>query len=158
MWLAYKCTVANCEKSFTVRSNAKRHLRTHGINPSSSDMLSRPGFTVGFEEPMVTQVHDAGRQPSRYRWIPQIPSYQEHELGSSSSAIDGVSRTGITFPVSMSSSSSSSTLANGSDDEYDELASSSVADVHWSQDDYNNRDTDEFSGTYPIYRERSRRA
>ncbi|KAF8556838.1 hypothetical protein OG21DRAFT_1375926, partial [Imleria badia] len=70
----YKCIVANCDKSFAVRSNAKRHLRTHGINPSSPDAFSMPRFTVGFEEPMVTQVHDAGRQPSRYRWITHNPS------------------------------------------------------------------------------------
>ncbi|KAG8217001.1 hypothetical protein J3R82DRAFT_7315 [Butyriboletus roseoflavus] len=72
----FKCVVANCEKSFAVRSNAKRHLRTHGINPSSFDLLSTPHFAVGFEEPMVTQVYDAGRQRSR----------------SSSSAADGGSR------------------------------------------------------------------
>ncbi|KAI0037329.1 hypothetical protein FA95DRAFT_1529483, partial [Auriscalpium vulgare] len=29
----YKCPIATCEKSFTVRSNAKRHLRTHGVVP-----------------------------------------------------------------------------------------------------------------------------
>ncbi|KAH0826704.1 hypothetical protein J3R83DRAFT_5097 [Lanmaoa asiatica] len=153
----YKCIVANCEKSFAVRSNAKRHLRTHGINPSSPDILSTPRFAVGFEEPMVTQVHDAGRQPSRYRWIPHNPSPHESMLlrqGPSSSAIDGGSRTGLTFQASMSSATSS-TMSNGSDDDYDEAASSS-ADVHQYQSDYN-RSTDEFSGTYPNYGEHSRR-
>lgn len=144
--LAYKCIVPNCEKSFAVRSNAKRHLRTHGINPSSSDVLSAPRFSVGFDVPMVTQVHDAGKQPTRYRWIPQ---------GSSSSTADDGSHTGITFQASMSSATSSN-LSNGSDDDYDEVGSSSVADTHQYQNDYN-RGTDEFSGTYLNYRERPRR-
>lgn len=60
------------------------------------------------------------------------------------------------FQASMSSTSSSA-LSNGSDDEYDELASPSVSDVHQSQDDYTDRDTDELSGTLPIYREQFRR-
>lgn len=152
--------VPGCDKSFAVRSNAKRHLRTHGINPSSPEVLARPRFTVGFEEPMVTQVHDAGRQPSRYRWIPHNPS--THELdwprqGSSTTAMDSISRTGIMFQASMSSTSSS-VVSNGSDEDYDELASSS-AEIHQSHDDYNNRDAnrDEFSGTYPMYEEHPRR-
>ncbi|KAI0066924.1 hypothetical protein BV25DRAFT_1765791, partial [Artomyces pyxidatus] len=29
----FKCPIAACAKSFTVRSNAKRHLRTHGVLP-----------------------------------------------------------------------------------------------------------------------------
>lgn len=156
MRLAYKCIVANCEKSFAVRSNAKRHLRTHGINPSSTDVLSTPRFAVGFEEPMVTQVHDAGKQPSRYRWITHNPSPQESEWfrqGSSSSGAHGGSRTGLTFQASMSSATSS-TPSNGSDDDHDEAGSSSVTDVRQYQSDYN-RGTDEFSGTYPNYRDDS---
>ncbi|KAG8216939.1 hypothetical protein J3R82DRAFT_7216 [Butyriboletus roseoflavus] len=151
----YKCNVANCDKSFAVRSNAKRHLRTHGINPSSSDILSAPRFAVGFEEPMVTQVHDAGKQPASYRWIPHNQSHEGewHPQGSSSSVAGG-SRTGLTFQVSMSSATSSS-VSNGSDDDYDEVASSSVADTQQYQNDYN-RGTDEVSGAYPNYRKHSR--
>ncbi|KAH7907945.1 hypothetical protein BJ138DRAFT_1069585 [Hygrophoropsis aurantiaca] len=68
----YKCSVPSCGKTFAVRSNAKRHLRTHGINPSTCDS-SPPGsrFTVGFEEPVVTQVHDSGKRPMTIKWIPQ---------------------------------------------------------------------------------------
>ena len=158
MRLAYKCIVANCEKSFAVRSNAKRHLRTHGINPSSPDVLAIPHFAIGFEEPMVTQVHDAGKQPSRYRWITHNPPPHESEWGrqgSSSSVIDGGSRTGLTFQASMSSATSS-TFSNGSDDGYEEVTSSSVADVHQYQSDYS-RGADEFPGSYPNYGEQSRR-
>ncbi|KAF8137609.1 hypothetical protein EV363DRAFT_1157424 [Boletus edulis] len=150
----YKCIVPNCDKSFAVRSNAKRHLRTHGINPSSPDALSIPRFTVGFEKPLVTQVHDAGRQPSRYRWITQNPPPQEIDWscqGSSSSAIDGSSRTGLTFQTSMSSATSS-TLSNASDDDYEQLRSSSI-DVNRYQSDYS-RGADEF---YPNYGEHTRR-
>ena len=155
MWLAFKCTVSNCDKSFAVRSNAKRHLRTHGINPSSHDALSTPSFTVGFEVPMVTQVHDAGRRPSRYRWIPHNPSPPESEWGRQGSSHGGSSRTGLTFQTSMSSVTSS-TLSNASDDDYEEVASSSVVDVHQYQSEYN-RDMDEFPGSYPNYGEHSRR-
>ncbi|KAI0266523.1 hypothetical protein BC834DRAFT_788584, partial [Gloeopeniophorella convolvens] len=31
----YRCPVQSCAKSFTVRSNAKRHIRTHGIHSPS---------------------------------------------------------------------------------------------------------------------------
>ncbi|KAH9074142.1 hypothetical protein EDB83DRAFT_2196298, partial [Lactarius deliciosus] len=31
----YKCPVPSCAKSFTVRSNAKRHIRTHGLHSPS---------------------------------------------------------------------------------------------------------------------------
>ncbi|KAH7886996.1 hypothetical protein F5I97DRAFT_1788250, partial [Phlebopus sp. FC_14] len=84
----FRCSVPNCDKSFAVRSNAKRHLRTHGINPSTCDTgSSSPRFMVGFEVPLVTHVHDAGRQPARYRWIPQsnVAQTARQWLGSPSS-------------------------------------------------------------------------
>ena len=34
-FLAYKCPVSDCDKAFAVRSNARRHLKTHGVAPSS---------------------------------------------------------------------------------------------------------------------------
>ncbi|KAJ8596188.1 hypothetical protein M405DRAFT_726757 [Rhizopogon salebrosus TDB-379] len=67
----FKCPVPSCDKRFAVRSNAKRHLKTHGINPSLIEGPS-PGsnFIVGFEEPLVNHhVHDIGRSPTRLRWI-----------------------------------------------------------------------------------------
>ncbi|EPQ52082.1 hypothetical protein GLOTRDRAFT_11198, partial [Gloeophyllum trabeum ATCC 11539] len=68
----YKCTVPNCNKSFAVRSNAKRHLRTHGIIPTS-EPSSRPAskFTVGFETPMVSPTaHEMTKIPNKLKWIP----------------------------------------------------------------------------------------
>lgn len=68
----YKCPVPSCDRHFAVRSNAKRHLKTHGINPSLMEGPSQgTNFMVGFEEPLVNHhVHDSGRPPTRLRWIP----------------------------------------------------------------------------------------
>ncbi|OBZ67330.1 Zinc finger protein 18 [Grifola frondosa] len=68
----YKCPIPTCTKSFAVRSNAKRHLRTHGIFPTSEHANASPSqFTVGFETPLVSEVHDVGKLPSKLRWVPQ---------------------------------------------------------------------------------------
>ena len=59
---AFKCPLALCPKTFAVRSNARRHLRTHGITippPSArSGRTHDEGFRVGFETPVVIDVHD----------------------------------------------------------------------------------------------------
>jgi hypothetical protein len=66
--------VATCEKSFAVRSNAKRHLRTHGIyslpDPRVPGSVAQQ-FNVGFQIPQVTNVPDVVPLPQRLRWIPQ---------------------------------------------------------------------------------------
>ncbi|EIN08559.1 hypothetical protein PUNSTDRAFT_45031 [Punctularia strigosozonata HHB-11173 SS5] len=92
----YKCPVPGCGRDFGVRSNAKRHLRTHGIHPPSSSSSSGSrggggphlqrvrgggGYAVGFEDPVV---HDntflitggggrggGGIGTRRLRWVPQ---------------------------------------------------------------------------------------
>ena len=55
-----------------MRSNAKRHLRTHGIFPSAEhgSGTSPSQFTVGFDTPLVSEVHEAGKLPSKLRWVP----------------------------------------------------------------------------------------
>ena len=54
-----------------MRSNAKRHLRTHGIFPSAEHGGASPSqYTVGFDTPVVSDVHEAGRLPPRLRWVP----------------------------------------------------------------------------------------
>ena len=69
--LAFKCPIPTCTKSFAVRSNAKRHLRTHGIFPTSDHPSTSPSqFTVGFDTPLVSEVHEAGKLPSKLRWVP----------------------------------------------------------------------------------------
>ncbi|KAM5537593.1 hypothetical protein V8D89_008671 [Ganoderma adspersum] len=67
----FKCPIPTCTKSFAVRSNAKRHLRTHGIFPTSDHPSTSPSqFTVGFDTPLVSEVHEAGKLPSKLRWVP----------------------------------------------------------------------------------------
>ncbi|KAI0642802.1 hypothetical protein C8Q79DRAFT_896184, partial [Trametes meyenii] len=67
----FKCPIPTCTKSFAVRSNAKRHLRTHGIFPSADHASTSPSqFTVGFDTPLVSEVHEAGKLPSKLRWVP----------------------------------------------------------------------------------------
>ncbi|KAI0370577.1 hypothetical protein BV20DRAFT_943852 [Pilatotrama ljubarskyi] len=69
----FKCPIPTCTKSFAVRSNAKRHLRTHGIFPSAdahSGGTSPSQFTVGFDTPLVSEVHEAGKLPPKLRWVP----------------------------------------------------------------------------------------
>ncbi|KAJ3544744.1 hypothetical protein NM688_g5708 [Phlebia brevispora] len=67
----YKCPIPTCTKSFAVRSNAKRHLRTHGIFPTSDHNTAPTQFTVGFDAPIVSEVHEAGKLPPKLRWVPQ---------------------------------------------------------------------------------------
>lgn len=81
----HKCPVPDCDKWFTVRSNAKRHVvKTHGITVAIGETPSTPPYSVGFEQPVVNDVHDSGRQPSRYRWISQNAAPNESSLLSTS--------------------------------------------------------------------------
>lgn len=70
---AFKCIYDGCAKTFAVRSNARRHLKTHGITPAACASPSLTSiFNIGFEEPVVNDVqHDMGRPPSRLKWIVQ---------------------------------------------------------------------------------------
>ncbi|KIK93414.1 hypothetical protein PAXRUDRAFT_12679 [Paxillus rubicundulus Ve08.2h10] len=154
----YKCTVPSCDKRFAVRSNARRHLRTHGIHPSSFDNASsNSGFVVGFDEPLVTQVHDTGRQPSRYRWITQPPHPTNWLSPGSSTISEGAPHAGPTFQVTLSRSSVvSGTQSNGSDDDYEPTAALFTSESQHQHLSDHNRNSDEFSGTYPGRREHSR--
>ena len=52
---AYPCGFPGCTRSFGVRSNAKRHLRTHGVIPApaiNSNSTDAP-YIVGFCPPMI---------------------------------------------------------------------------------------------------------
>ncbi|KAG6334715.1 hypothetical protein ID866_4375 [Astraeus odoratus] len=104
----FKCLVEGCDKSFAVRSNARRHLKTHGINPATYDTSPTTSYTVGFEQPVVNDVHDTGKQPSRYRWIPQSPAPHTN-VWLCSSAPTGY------FPLSLAAS-----LSCSDDDNLDE--------------------------------------
>jgi len=59
--IAFTCPVSSCNKKFAVRSNAKRHLRTHGIMPTPDmSFISTPA-----EDKDVAPVLDTTC------WIPQ---------------------------------------------------------------------------------------
>lgn len=63
----FPCGFPGCTRSFGVRSNAKRHLRTHGViptpsvNPNSADAP----YIVGFCPPMIGVPQLSSRQPSQ---------------------------------------------------------------------------------------------
>lgn len=78
----YPCTFPGCTRSFAVRSNAKRHLRTHGIIPPPavpSSSLASPSakpYAVGFSPPTIVQgpeyveSHQMARAPVTLKWMP----------------------------------------------------------------------------------------
>lgn len=65
----YACIFPGCEQRFTVRSNAKRHLRVHGVDPSEI----RPGptpYIVNFNDPIIVHSVDTHiSHPKRIRWV-----------------------------------------------------------------------------------------
>ncbi|KAF9554398.1 hypothetical protein CPC08DRAFT_175419 [Agrocybe pediades] len=73
----YACAYPGCTRAFSVVSNAKRHMRTHGLGVTADDTEhpSAP-YVVGFEEPVViaqpeveTSAVSGRSQPFRLRWI-----------------------------------------------------------------------------------------
>ncbi|KAJ3993393.1 hypothetical protein F5050DRAFT_1577713 [Lentinula boryana] len=73
----FSCAYPGCERTFTVRSNAKRHLRTHGIHPEDAiadSMIPRSttsDFEVSFDEPVVQQHdHELSSVVPQLRWMP----------------------------------------------------------------------------------------
>ncbi|KAF8889584.1 hypothetical protein BD779DRAFT_1519959 [Infundibulicybe gibba] len=68
----YPCGFPGCRRSFAVRSNAKRHLRTHGVLPLPT--LDDPApYVVGFSAPTVMPPPSAqvpSKAPFRLRWMP----------------------------------------------------------------------------------------
>ena len=66
--IAFTCPVQSCNKKFAVRSNAKRHLRTHGIMPTPDmSFISTP-----------VERNDVTTAPEPAFWIPQ--SLKERHL------------------------------------------------------------------------------
>jgi len=73
----FKCPARDCDESFTVRSNAKRHLKTHGPDPSPPDTCGPPSFAVGFESPYIAHnTHDSGGALPQLKWVPPSPATQ----------------------------------------------------------------------------------
>jgi hypothetical protein len=89
--IAFGCMYPGCEQRFTVRSNAKRHLKTHGIDPSTIKSQPTP-FIVNFDNPIVHSVGTRLRNPKRIKWIPSsiLPYNNARKLHSDSlSASEG---------------------------------------------------------------------
>ncbi|KZT25762.1 hypothetical protein NEOLEDRAFT_1092293 [Neolentinus lepideus HHB14362 ss-1] len=89
----FKCPIPTCDKHFTVRSNAKRHLRTHrSLSPSDPIFGgSSSGASSGdieFDAPVVTEVHESG--PKRLRWTrPSVSLRPISELVTKKANSDG---------------------------------------------------------------------
>lgn len=142
----YKCPVPSCDRHFAVRSNAKRHLKTHGINPSLMEGPSQgTNFMVGFEEPLVNHhVHDAGRPPTRLRWIPHSLATRTQPvtewIGSQPLGGDESKRTCPTIlPVALPAGAPSSSLSQASAYRYDDsndYAEAGSRHYHPSQNDF----------------------
>lgn len=141
----YKCPVSSCDRHFAVRSNAKRHLKTHGINPSLMESPSQgTNFMVGFEEPLVNHhVHDAGRPPTRLRWIPHSLATRAQPVtgwvGSQSLGGDESKRTCPVLSVALPAGAPSSSLNQGPAYHYDDsndYAEAGSRHYHPSQNDF----------------------
>ncbi|KAH9994688.1 hypothetical protein BJV77DRAFT_994178 [Russula vinacea] len=63
----YKCPVTSCAKSFTVRSNAKRHIRTHGVHLAQA---AEAASLFGADSPLAPTDKDTQRA-LRIRWVGQ---------------------------------------------------------------------------------------
>lgn len=72
--LAFPCEFPGCSRTFAVRSNAKRHLRTHGVIPAPAAENTQPApYVVDFSAPTV--LHPSGplaepKGPLKLRWMP----------------------------------------------------------------------------------------
>ncbi|KAF8635463.1 hypothetical protein AX15_000438 [Amanita polypyramis BW_CC] len=110
----YPCTFPGCTRKFAVRSNAKRHLRTHGVIPAPTATTSSPGssstvpYVVGFNpptivEPSEAETHQMKRGPFTLKWMP--PSLSAMMNASKLRTISDVEESDI----------------DEEDDEYDEL-------------------------------------
>ncbi|KAF9078714.1 hypothetical protein BDP27DRAFT_1154401, partial [Rhodocollybia butyracea] len=75
--LPFSCEYPGCNRTFTVRSNAKRHLRIHGISPDDAiaDSLAprapTADFEVNFDKPLVQkQEHELYCGVPELKWMP----------------------------------------------------------------------------------------
>ncbi|KAF9445205.1 hypothetical protein P691DRAFT_735357 [Macrolepiota fuliginosa MF-IS2] len=71
----FECGFPGCSKRFSVSSNAKRHLRTHGVGLSPSDEPAPLPYVVDFEEPVVVAMDcddtsAPAAEPLSLRWMP----------------------------------------------------------------------------------------
>ncbi|KAG6917114.1 hypothetical protein DXG01_003780 [Tephrocybe rancida] len=89
----FPCGFEGCSRTFTVRSNAKRHLRTHGVETSTSRLTVLPPYTVGFDTPTVLPpipgaAHELSKIPYRLRWMPPSLSSRKNSANLASVSDD----------------------------------------------------------------------
>ncbi|KAF9475134.1 hypothetical protein BDN70DRAFT_773648, partial [Pholiota conissans] len=85
----FACGFPGCSRTFGVRSNAKRHLRTHGVQPTVSTASdSQPLYVVGFEPPVVRLSEQRSPRLFKLKWMPlsltsraNVESLREAEEG-----------------------------------------------------------------------------
>ncbi|KAG5338502.1 hypothetical protein C0989_007274 [Termitomyces sp. Mn162] len=73
MHQSFSCGFEGCSRTFTVRSNAKRHLRTHGVETVSSRQTSSTPYSIGFDTPTIvppTTMHETATTSYKLRWMP----------------------------------------------------------------------------------------
>lgn len=65
-----------------MRSNARRHLRTHGVPapPSTSSQTAQPTFTMGFDAPVVSAY--GSQAIPKLEWVQQKPMTLHFQSGS----------------------------------------------------------------------------
>uniref|UniRef100_A0A0W0FXE1 C2H2-type domain-containing protein n=1 Tax=Moniliophthora roreri TaxID=221103 RepID=A0A0W0FXE1_MONRR len=68
---SFICNFPGCNRSFTVCSNAKQHLQTHGVTPESF-MPSSPDYVVNFDTHVVpdSEGHPLSSLPAKLKWMP----------------------------------------------------------------------------------------
>ncbi|KIM91596.1 hypothetical protein PILCRDRAFT_133920 [Piloderma croceum F 1598] len=66
----YKCPLPGCDKAFAVRSNAKRHYKTHGFPPSAAESLEpQSTFSVSFDTPRVIYNDEPRGDFPELKWV-----------------------------------------------------------------------------------------
>lgn len=132
----FDCPLPTCNKSFAVRSNAKRHLRTHGIIPSPESPHKSIQYTVGFDTPLVTDVHETTERPATLRWVPQSLTSQTNvewskSIDSESEGEDGCPTLPVPLLPSMSPRSWDSISSHEEINSNEEGASHPYHPRHW---------------------------
>jgi len=82
----FPCGFGGCPRTFTVRSNARRHLRTHGVDTSAPRETAEPPYVVDFSTPTIMHpqaaaTHEMNKLPYKLRWMPPSLSSRTNAHG-----------------------------------------------------------------------------
>jgi len=85
----FACIVPGCAKRFSVQSNARRHLSTHGIDPKTARLSAEPSLPfTGFEAPVIATSTQPLAVPTKLKWVgggPDADGEFEDDEGESTS-------------------------------------------------------------------------